>query len=553
MRCVNAFTGLVQRFGVRRLVAVLGVSAGVAAALLAIVLRVGSEPKALLYSNLDLKEAGSITQALDQGGVKYEVKGDGSTIMVSRDKVAATRLMLSGKGLPTSGSVGYEIFDSAPALGQTDFVQNLNRQRALEGELARTVRSLQGVSSARVHLVLPRRQLFEDEGEKPSASVVIGVGRDPGAGEVAAIRNLIAGAVPDLTPGRVTILSDKGKMLAAGDGEGGVGDQMAEDQRTATQDRIRKTVKDLVEGVVGPGKARVQVTADVDLARVTTQEETFDPDGQVVRSTQTSEQKSDENKGSSNAVVSAAQNIPGAADAPAGANNASTSGATEETTNYEISKKTRTEVVEPGAIKRLSVAVAVDGVSTVGKKGEVSYAPRSAEEMQRIESLVRSAVGFSQERGDQVTVVNVRFSHDEDAAGVTAGSPLLGFDKNDMMRGGELLVMMVVAGLLIFFVARPLMKAPGAGGQMVTQMIGTSPTGSGGGGAPLQITMDPQTGEPMPIPLLSSAGADMEQRIDIAKIEGQVKASSVKRVAEFVEKHPEESVSILRTWLHETT
>jgi len=549
---VNVLTGLVQRFGVGRLVAVLGVSAGVAAALLALVLRVGAEPKALLYSNLDLREASTITQALDQAGVKYEAKGDGSTIMVPRDKVASTRLMLSSKGLPTSGSVGYEIFDSAPALGQTDFVQNLNRQRALEGELARTIRSLQGVSSARVHLVLPRRQLFEDEGEKPSASVVIGVGRDPAAGEVAAIRNLIAGAVPDLKPGRVTILSDKGKMLAAGDDEAALGDAMAEEQRTSAQDRIRKQVQSLVEGVVGPGKARVQVSADLDLARVTQQEETFDPDGQVVRSTQTSEQKSDENKASSNPGVSAAANIPGGADATGGANNATSSGATEETTNYEISKKTRTEVIEPGAIRRLSVAVAVDGVSVAGKKGEVTYTPRSAEEMQRIESLVRSAVGFDQQRGDQVTVVNVRFTHDEAAGGVAAGSPLFGFDKNDMMRGGELLVMLVVAGLLIFFVMRPLMKgnAGGGAGVIVPQMLGAPSIPGAMAGAPLQLTVDPQTGEPLALP---SSGADMEQRIDIARIEGQVKASSVKRVAEFVDKHPEESVSILRTWLHETT
>src|SRR5262249_47897946 len=159
------------------------------------------QPKALLYSNLDLKEAGSITQQLDQAGIKYEVKGDGSTIMVQRDQVASTRLMLSGKGLPTSGSVGYEIFDTSNSLGQTDFVQQLNRQRALEGELGRTIRSLDGITSARVHLVLPRRQLFADEADQPSAAVSVGVGgREPGPDQVRAIQNLVAGAVPNLKP-----------------------------------------------------------------------------------------------------------------------------------------------------------------------------------------------------------------------------------------------------------------------------------------------------------------------------------------------------------------
>jgi flagellar M-ring protein FliF len=533
------------------LAALAGIGAGVAAALVAILLNTGAQPQSLLYSNLDLKEAGEITQALDQAGIKYEVKGDGSTVMVNRDQVASARLMLSGKGLPTSGSVGYEIFDNAPALGQTDFVQNLNRQRALEGELARTIRSLRGVNSARVHLVMPRRQLFEDEAEQPSASVVIGAGREPGAGEVAAIRNLVAGAVPNLKPERVTVVDEAGKMLAGGGGDGGLIDAAAADRRQAVEERVRKTVLNLVEGVVGPGKARVQVSADLDLSRVTTQEETFDPDGQVVRSTQTAEEKADENKPGAGGV-SAAQNIPGATGESSASNSASSSGRMEETTNYEISKKTRTEVSEPGALKRLSVAVAVDGVLTPAQgRGQPAYAPRPAEEMQRIESLVRSAVGYDQSRGDQVTVVNVRFNREADGVegGVKAGNPLLGFDKNDLMRGGELIVLLVVAGLLIFFVARPMLKGSAGAPGLPALALAGAPVASlpAGAAAPLQIALDPQTGQPLALP-----AADVDQRIDIAKIEGQVKASSVKRVAEFVDRHPDESVSILRSWLHET-
>ncbi len=545
---MNPFAGLVQRFGLGRLVAILGASAGVAAALFALVLNVASQPKALLYSNLDLKEAGVITQALDQGGIKYEIKGDGSTILVPRDKVASTRLMLSSKGMPTSGSVGYEIFDTAPALGQTDFVQNLNRQRALEGELARTINSLQGVTSARVHLVMPHRQLFEDEAEQPSASVVIGVGgREPSADEVRAIRNLIAGATPNLKPERVTVVDDKGKMLAAADESGAdMAGQQAADQRASTEERIRKTVKDLVEGVVGPGKARVTVSADLDLSRVTLQEDKYDPDGQVVRSTQTNEENAKETKALDGSAASSASNIPGGQAAGSTTGDGSTSGHNEETTNYEISHSTRTQVTEPGQVKSISIAVAVDGISTVDKKGKVTYAPRSADEMQRIQSLVRSAVGYNQARGDQVTVVNVRFSHDEDGEGVSAGSPLAGFDKNDVMRGVELVILLITAALLIFFVARPLIR--NAGGSMgITPLLASGAAGSGGGGGGGQITMG-QSGETLAL----TSGSDMDQRIDIARIEGQVKVSSVKRVAEFVDKHPDESVSILRSWLHET-
>jgi len=536
---------MLQRFGVGRLAAILGIGAGVAAALFALTMNLG-QPKALLYSNLDMKEASSITQALDQAGIKYEVKGDGATIMVPRDEVASTRLMLSGKGLPTSGSVGYEIFDQSNALGQTDFVQQLNRQRALEGELARTIRSLDGVTSARVHLVLPKRQLFEEEVDPPSASVTIGVGgREPGNEQVRAIQNLVGGAVPNLKPERVTVVDQHARTLSGPQD----GAEAADGRKNEYEQRIAKTVRNLVEGVVGPGKARVNVTADLDQARVTVQQETFDPDGQVIRSESTTEENSKEKEPADNGGVSASNNIPGGVGPNAG-EAGSSSGRTESTTNYEISKTTRTEIQEPGQVKRLSVAVAVDGVTALGKGGKPgAYSARSAQEMQRIEQLVRAAVGFNTDRGDQVTVVNVRFPSLDDQDGVTAANPLLGFDKNDIMRGVELLILAIVAMLIIFFVVRPLVKnAGGAGGfggfgPSVTRLTTTA------AGQPGQIPLDPATGQPLAI---AGPQGELDQKIDIARIEGQVKASSVKRVAEFVERHPEESVAILRSWLHET-
>jgi len=546
----------VQRFGIGRLVALLGVGAGVAAALVAVTMNLG-EPKALLYANLDLKEAGSITQALDQAGVKYEVKGDGSTIMVPRDEVASTRLMLSSKGLPTTGSVGYEIFDNASALGQTDFVQQLNRQRALEGELARTIQGLDGVTSVRVHLVLPKRQLFEEEAEQPSASVNIHVGgREPSPDQVRAIQNLVAGAVPSLKPDRVTVVDQHAKTLSGG--EQGLAAE-SDSRKSDVEQRIAKQVKSLVEGVVGPGKARVNVTADLQLSQITVQQETYDPDGQVVRSESTTDENSRQNDQDANGQVSATSNIPGGA-GPNVANNSSASGRQESTTNYEISRTTRTEVQSPGDVKRLSVAVAVDGITAPGKDGKPgAYTPRSAQEMQQIEQLVRSAVGFNSDRGDQITVANVRFPSADDQEGVTAANPLMGFDKNDVMRAGELAVLAVVAVLMILFILKPLLSGGGGAGgarsggleaglamlpgQSVTRLATTAD------GQPIQLSVDPATGQ---LALPGPTGGEFDQKIDIARIEGQVKASSVKRVAEFVERHPEESVAILRNWLHES-
>jgi flagellar M-ring protein FliF len=551
---LNQIMGMVQRFGIGRLAAILGIGAGLVAVFAAIFMNLG-QPKALLYSNLDLKEAGSITAALDQSGIKYEVKGDGSTILVPRDEVASTRLMLSGKGLPTAGSVGYEIFDEANALGQTDFVQQLNRQRALEGELARTIRSLDGISSARVHLVLPKRQLFEEEAEQPSAAVTIAVGgREPGADQVRAIQNLIAGAVPNLKPDRVTVVDQHAKTLSGGDT--GMAAE-ADGRKSEVEQRIAKQVKTMVEGIVGAGKARVNVTADLDLARVTTQEEKFDPDGQVIRSESTTEENARENDSAGSGAASVAANVPGGSGSDEN-NQSSTSGRADSTTNYEISKTVTTKVEEPGTVKRLSVAVAVDGATGApGKDGKPgAYTPRSAQEMQQIEQLVRSAVGFNSDRGDQISVINVRFPTVADEGGVEATNPLMGFDKNDIMRAVELAVLAIVGILMIFFVARPLVG--GGGGKKGKGGDGGSLTGP----PPVTRIMVTPDGQQMAIAADGSmtnlalpspqGNDDGGARIDMARVDGQVRVSAVKKVAEFVERHPDESVSILRSWLHET-
>jgi len=552
----------VRAFGLGRLAAVVGVGAGVAAALFALAMNFGSQPKALLYSNLDLKEAAAVTQALEQANIKYEVKGDGSTIFVPRDEVANTRLMIAGKGLVSSGSVGYEIFDAGATLGQTDFVQQLNRQRALEGELARTIKALDGVTFARVHLNLPRRQLFEDEAATPTASVTIGVGgRKPTEDQVQAVQNLVAGAVPSLKAEQVAIIDQHGKTLSSGS-DGTMIGRVADDRKSEVERRLATRIKELVEGVVGPGRSRVEVTADVDMARVTEQETTFDPDGQVIRSEQTGEENAAETQANAADAVSAAGNIPGgAAAAGAGPENGSRSGSAQSTTNYEISNKTRTEVREPGQIKKLSVAVAVDGVTAAGQDGKPgAYTARNAQEMQRLDELVRAAIGFDATRGDVVKVTNVRFAREVSEGGAEAKAGLLsGFDKNDIMRMVELVVLGIVAILILLFGVRPLLKGLGAGGRagggggMLPMLAAAGVSGPATRivttpeGATMQVAYDPQSGEALALP-----GPDLDQRIDIARIEGQVRASSVKRVADFVDRHPDESVSILRSWLHES-
>lgn len=526
----------------------LGVAIGVTAVLVAMMMRIGQAPDALLYSNLDLTEASEITAALDQAGIKYASRGDGSTIMVPRDQVGEARLMLAGQGLVTSGSVGYEIFDNQSVLGQTEFQQNLNEQRALQGELARTIMDMRGIQGARVHITMPRRELFQAASAEPTAAVVVKLGgRDLTGDKIRAIRNVVASSVPGLKPERVTVTDDTNRTLAAGAEDGSFSGASAEEARNQTEAQLQARIKDIVEGVVGPGAARVQVTAEIDHSRSTTQEQRFDPDGQVVRSMSTNGSESSDTTGAADGGVTATNNIPGG-EAP-GAAGAVGSRDTQntETTNYEISNTTTTTIREAGEVKRLAVAVAVDGryAPPANGRGEPTFTPVSEEDRAKIESLVKAAVGFNADRGDVVQVTAMQFNRAAPVVGgEEGGNPLTNFTKNDIMRGVELLVLLITGILLIFFVLRPLLKSatggatPGKGGAGVL-------TDAGPGG----VRSVEMVGPDGSVALLPPS--EMEQKIDIARIEGQVKASSLRKVAEFVDKHPDESTALIRNWVHE--
>lgn len=534
------FTQMLLKAGPTRLFAALGIAAVVAALLFTLVFRMGGEAKALLFAGVETREMAEISQRLEAADIPYEIREDGGSIYVARSQVFNARMMLSADGLPSRGSIGYEIFDEPDALGQTQFQQNINRLRALEGELSRTIGSLDGVASARVHLVLPERQLFSRNAEQPSASIVIQLRRDElTAGQVRAIRNLVASATPGLSANRVTIVDETGRLLAAAQsGEEGAAEGI-DARQVATEDRIRRTVTDIVEGIVGQGNARVQVTAEMDFNRVSETRQTFDPEGRVVRSTSSTEESSQTAASARGATAGA--NVPDASTAGSGGGSQDGSESSQETINYEISNTTRTEVSEGGRIRRLSVAVAVNGTMTPGAEGaEPTYTPRSEEEMQRLTALVRSAVGFNQERGDTVEVVNTQFAS-MSAGGAAAAEPgMFDFLGNlDVMRIIEIVAALIAALAFVFFVLRPLVGGllrGGANAQAAGAVAALpGPAGAGGGGAAAA---------------LPSPDAAHDDGIDIAQINGRVRASSVKKVAEVVDQHPDESVQIIRGWLN---
>ncbi len=359
-----------------------GVMAGVAAALTAFFLYVAgviSEPaKTILYAGLEPRDAAAVTAKLDSMNVQYDAKGDGSTILVPADQVTKLRMELASENLPQAG-IGYEIFDKADAFGTTAFVQNINSLRALEGELSRSIQTIDGIDSARVHLVIPERQIFSREEQAPSASVVLRTRTPLDKGQVAAIQHLVAAAVSALTPARVAIVDDKGTLLAGGEDKQGISATASdeEDQTNSLEDKMRQRIESMVSSVVGAGNVRVQIAADVKYNHSQETSETFDPDSKVVRSTQTTEQNaSDQGSGGSNSV-SVANALPDAKNSSTGAD-----GSKSDSTRTErppITRSTRRPRPRPwtaAKIKRLSVAVVVDGVDQdrCGRRDELHTA-----------------------------------------------------------------------------------------------------------------------------------------------------------------------------------
>ncbi|RJF94606.1 flagellar M-ring protein FliF [Oleomonas cavernae] len=557
---MNAIIDRLRQLGVRRLVSIAGIVVALAAFLIFAANRMMAPPMALLYGDLALADSGRIVEQLETMKVPYTLSADGTRIMVPADQVARLRMAMAESGMPAGGSMGYELFDRSDSIGTTSFVQNINHLRALEGEIARSIGAIDRIASARVHLVLPQRQLFNRETEAPSASIVLKLKSGSlDSSQVRAIQQLTAAAVPGLKPDRVSIVDDHGNLLASGVANEGA-DSAAEAVASKTRDyetRMRRALEQLVGSSVGFDKVRAEVAAELDYDRVTTQTQTYDPDGQVVRSTQTVTDRG-RNTEASTPPVSVQSNLPGSQPAGAGNGTQSQTDRNEETINYEISRTEKTIVQEGGRVKRLSVAILVDGTFVTQADGTRTYQPRPQQELDQLETLVKSAIGFDEKRGDQVRVVNLPFvdANAGDAGGAPAAEGFLGLTKADYFQIGEIAILGLVAILLTLFVVRPMvgrLLAPLAGTQFAGAVAGGGSMGHPGaaqlGGPAAQLAIAGPDGRIMPAPSSGIAG-EIDQMVDIANVEGRVKASSLKKVGEIVEKHPEEAIAIMRNWMY---
>ena len=418
-----------------------------------------------LYSGLSQGDMGEIAQALKAKKAPYRLS-EGS-IEVPRELVYETRLSLASDGIPKGSGMGFEIFDQQK-LGSTEFVQKINYQRALQGELARTINGMSPVLESRVHLVLPQDSLFKEDQKPLSAAVVLKL--RPGAGiderELQGIVHLVAATVRGLEEDRITVMSNDGKVMYKKnrDEQSGQLNNSQIERKQRMEDDMRQKIQSMLEQVLGPNRVLARVALDVDLNQVQIAEETYNPDSAVVRSQQrTTESSEGKEAGGARGNPDTPINIEGkllqSAPQADGAKTAKQFNSQREVINYEINKTSRQIVQMPGNIKKLSVAVIVDGKyeTKPGADGKPkqTYSARPADEMKSLEELVKKAVGYNETRGDQITVSNIPFVSD------MGGSEMVKSENKylQLFRSWQrLLFNLSLVALVLFFVIRPFMR-----------------------------------------------------------------------------------------------
>jgi len=528
---------------------------------------------ATLYADLDPSSAASIAQQLDAEGIPYESDATGRMVRVPQEQVDRLRLRFAGEGL-TGGVVGKEIFDGESSFGRTSFELNINYVRAIEGELSRTIKYIRSVSEARVHVVMPERRPFQREESQPSASILLKTSGAVSQQQAQAIQALVSSAIPGLSPDRVTITDTNGRLILDGATEKEFSSfSSLEEARLSSESVYRNRIEDLIGSVVGRGLVRAEISVQMDMQRTTTSEVTYDPDTQVILSQNVTEESSSE--APAGGQVTASTNLPEAQGGQGGSPTNDTS-KLNEITNFENSKTQTTTVKEPGTITQIRASVLVDYNRELDEEGNTvgTPTPRSAEELQQLTDLVKTAIPYTEERGDVVTVATMRFVDPAPLGESMEAFNLLGLNKQDvfdvMKYGGTVLL----AILVLLLIVRPLVTrlieaipdapppvdpnqaiedmsqspqaalvAPGAaGGGITPEILAAAAAGDENAAAIVAAARDAGTFEP------GKLGTDA--KIDVAQVEGRVQESAIKKVADIIKSNPEESVAIVRTWLY---
>ncbi len=548
-----------QKLGVARIAAMVAVAIGLVGFFAFIMVRVTTPQLVPLYADLSLRDMQAIVKRLDAQAIPYEMKNDGTTIWVPKEQTQRLKMTFASEGLPTGGSVGYEIFDKTDSLSTTSYVQNLNFKRALEGELARAISSLRNIDRARVLLVMPEKKLFSRTEVQPSASVVVRILGEMDQSNVKSIQFLVASAVKGLKTSFVSIIDERGRTLASGNGEeAGLGLANSFDERSnGIEARLKKEIVALIVPVVGENNVRVKVTAELQMNSITQKIETFDPDGQVVRSVQSTEKTNvSENKEQLQAVT-IGNDLPnaGADNAQDGNTSTQNGNSTTETTNYEISKTTKTEIIAAGDVKKISVAILVNGVYSPDADGTPVYSPRTQQVLDDINQLVKSAIAFNNGRGDVVNVLNLQFVDTTVIPEEIAEPGMFDFTNQEMFRMAEIGVLFLIAIIVLFMVVKPLIKrilSPEEIEQPLLMDINNITHTVNEAGMPVAILPDGTEVSPEVIAALEEKPVTkISAKLETALATGDLQQSTIQHVGEIVNNNPDETLSIIRKWLSE--
>ncbi|MFG6084194.1 flagellar basal-body MS-ring/collar protein FliF [Paracoccus litorisediminis] len=529
-----------QGLGQKRLIALGLVGTGIVAALL-LGLTFAMQPQYRpIATDITAAEASSMVAALEQAGFEPRISTDGTMISVAESDMARARMALAESGMPANGAAGWELFDNTSGIGMNSFLQRVNRLRALEGELARSIATIDNVEMARVHLVLPERETFSQDRPDPTASVIVKTrrGLPMERRQALAVRNLVSAAVPGLSPEHVTVLSNSGDTILGSEDMGsGVGIATT---RATLEDRYARNVEAILSARVGAGNVRVRVAADLATAREVVVTQAFDPEQQVARRVDALAEKSNSTEGSRDAV-DVATNMPGTPNGSgAGAGRNETRSKTQDTTDYEIGSTRSERVTEAGGVKRLTVAVLVNGTVTDG-----TYAERDKAELEQIAALVKSAIGYDETRGDVVTVESLQFIDDAGYFAENEGSgflDILAQNSGTILRG---LIALVGMAILLAFGLRPYLRKVGdIEARPALPMMNPAMT-------------DPARAEALAASLSGDVpmGVHDEEMsgeyVALASVSGNLTKRNIEDLMEMVDGNREKAINTLRVWINQ--
>ena len=505
----------------------------------------------VLYSGLEPSEASSIVSVLEQSNIPVVISSDGTMVSIPKESFAAARMALASQGLPKNAGTGWEIFDSSSSLGMTSFMQQVNKLRAMEGELARSIQTINGIEAARVHLVLPEREAFSREKPTPTASVIVRtIGNySMDKKQALAVRHLVSSAVPDLDPSKVTVLSADGEIILAEESSSVTSEVTLQSMRVSIEDRYTQAIERILSARVGAGNVRVNVNVDLNSEREVMVSESYDPEQQVVRSTETSEEieQSAENDQSS---VSVATNLPNADNGNGGATSNNSRSRTDEVVNYEIGTVKTERVKEPGEVERVSVAILVNGIYNIQDDGSVVYEERSSEEIQRINDLIRSAIGFDEARGDSISVESLRFIDYSMDVGEPFKMSLMDRISENINSIIQWVSAIIITALILLLGVRPVLNrvlpAEQAAASIVEEVVENSSDES----ETSDSDNKPEDKEVGGVRVVVDEAQQVEDElVDLGSVRGGVRKRRLEAMSALVSENPDETVKVLKNWI----